>query len=249
LKPVEYVFRIDVFTPETLPMGRLALYLAALAKMYGHEEHTHFIGVEPGSARLRTAVDPVDAPKVEARLNNLRIGQGTKDAASAKLLLEDLLANDNAVGALSVGDSDHIIIPFVGRNRPTRIIFPAFREDTTIDGVLVRIGGRDSTAHATLLDGETVHLGVTMSHAMARQLAPLIYGPALRLHGNGRFERQSDGVWKMSDFRVDRHEVLDDRPIHQVLETIREIPGNRLMDESSYRDISAQRDDEGYSAQ
>lgn len=244
MKPVEYVFRIDVFQPETMPMARLAEYMSALAKMFGHAEHTHFVAVEKGSAKLRTAVDPVDAPKVEARLNGVRIGDAPKDAIAGKLALEDLLANDNAVATLTEGDTDRVVIPFVGRNRPKALTFPPFREDTSIDGVLVKIGGKDPSAHATLQDGDVFHVGVTMRRELARELAPLLYGPTIRMFGNGRFERQADGVWKMSDFKVDRYERLDDRPIGEALAGIRTVPGNRLMDEGSYRDVAAMRDED-----
>lgn len=244
MKPVEYVFRIDVFQPETMPMARLAEYMAALAKMFGHAEHTHFVAVEKGSAKLRTAVDPVDAPKVEARLNGVRIGDAPKDAIAGKLALEDLLANDNAVATLTEGDTDRVVIPFIGRNRPKALTFPPFREDTSIDGVLVKIGGKDPSAHATLQDGDIFHVGVTMRRELARELAPLLYGPTIRMFGNGRFERQVDGVWKMSDFKVDRYERLDDRPIGEALAGIRTVPGNRLMEDGSYRDVAAMRDED-----
>jgi hypothetical protein len=245
VKPVEYVFSIDAFTPDSLPMGRLAEYLAALAKMFGHAEHTHFIGVEAGSAKLRTAVDPVDVPKVEARLNGVRVGDAPKDALAGKQTLEDLLANDNALGTLTEAATDRVVVAFIGRNRPKPMAFPPFREDAAIDGQLVAIGGRDATAHATLQDGDVFHVGVTMRRELARDLAKLLYGPAVRMHGNGRFERRADGVWKMTDFRVDRYEVLDDRPLHDVLNTVRALPGNRLMEAGAYRDIAALRDDGG----
>ena len=245
MKPVEYVFRIDVFQPETMPMARLAEYMAALAKMFGHAEHTHFVAIEKGSSKLRTAVDPVDAPKVEARLNGVRIGDAPKDAIAGKLALEDLLANDNAVATLTEGDTDRVVIPFIGRNRPKALTFHPFREDTSIDGVLVKIGGKDPSAHATLQDGDVFHVGVTMGRELARELAPLLYGPTIRMFGNGRFERQPDGMWKMSDFKVDRYERLDERPIGEALTLMRAVPGNRLMDADSYRDVAAMRDEEG----
>ena len=245
MDPVEYVFRIDVFTPETMPMARLAEYMVALAKLLGSPEHTHFVRVESGSAKLRAAVEPVDAPKVETRLHSVRNGDGPKEAMSAKQALEDLLANDNAVGTLTEAATDRVVIPFVGRNRPKPLAFPPFREDTSIDGQLVAIGGRDTSAHATLQDGDVFHVGVTMRRDLARELAKLLYGPSVRMHGNGRFERQADGVWKMSDFRVDRYDVLDSRPVHEVLEAVRAVPGNRLMDAGAYQDIAALRGEDG----
>lgn len=243
MNPVEYVFRIDVFRPDTLPMARLAEYLAALAKMFGHPDHTHFIGVEEGSAKLRAAVEAVDAPKVETRLNGVRIGDAPREALAAKQTLEDLLANDNAVGTLTEAGTDRVVIAFTGRNRPTPLTFPPFREETSIDGQLVSIGGRDSTAHATLQEGDAFHVGVTMRRELARDLAKLLYGPTVRMHGNGRFERQSDGVWKMTDFRVDRFEVLDGRSVQEALEAVRAVPGNRLMEAGAYRDLAGLRED------
>lgn len=230
MEPVEYVFSIDAFTPDTLPMGRLAEYLAALAKLIGHNDHTHFVSLEKGSALLVHKVDAMDAPKVESRLNGVRQGEASKDALSARQTLEDLLANDNAVGALIERGSGRTVVPFVGRNRPKPLTFPPFREDTTIEGQIVRIGGQDSTAHATLQDGDTYHSNVSMKRDVARELAPLLYGPPVRLFGNGRFERLPNGVWKMHDFRVDRFEKLDGRTIAEALETVRSLPGNRLMD-------------------
>lgn len=244
VKPVEYVFHIDAFTPDTLPMGRLAEYLAALAKMIGHLDHTHFMRVEPGSARLVHKVDPVDAPKVETRLNSVRLGSAPKDAMAARRLLDDLLANDNALGALSEAMSGRVIVPFLGRDRPKPMSFPPFREDTTIDGQVVSIGGRDSTAHATLQDGDVFHVNLSMKRDTARELAKLLYGPMVRVHGNGRFERQPDGVWKMHDFRVERFETLDERSVADTLSEIRSVPGNALMSKSAYHDIASLRREE-----
>lgn len=248
MHPVEYVFRIDAFTPDTLPMARLAEYLAALAKMLGHAEHTHFVRVDPGSAQLVHRVDAVDAPKVEARLNNVRIGQAPKEALKAHKELDDLLANDNAVGTLTESATGRIVVPFVGRNRPKPITFPPFREDTAIQGQIVSIGGRDSTAHAILQDGDRVHVNISMTRDIARDLAPLLYGPVVRLHGNGRFERQVDGNWKMLEFKVDRYERLDESLPKEIFPKLRVIAGNNLMMPEAYwnmRENRGEDDDEG----
>ncbi len=244
MNPVEYVFRIDSFTPDTLPMARLAEYLSTLAKLLGHPEHTHFVRVDPGSARLVHKVDAVDAPKVETRLGGIRIGQGPKEALTARQTLNDMLANDNAEGELSEVATGRIIIPFEGRNRPKRLAFPPFREDTTIEGQIVNIGGRDSTAHATLQDGDTFHANVNMSRDIARDLAPLLYGMPVRLFGNGRFERQPDGVWKMLDFKVDRFEKLDDRSIGDAFARVRSLPGGSFAAPDAYHRLYGPRDEE-----
>lgn len=247
MNPVEYVFRIDVFTPDTLPMGRLADYLAALAKMIGHAEHTHFVRVEAGSAQLVHKVDPVDAPKVEARLNDVRLGQAPREAQKAQRELDELLADDNAVGTLSEKATGRVVVPFLGRNRPKPIVFPAFRENAVAQGQIVSIGGRDSTAHAILQDGDVVHVNLSMTRNIARELAPLLYGPIVRLHGNGRFERQNDGNWKMLDFKVDRYERLDESLPKDFLVELRAVPGNNLMSPEAYWNFRGERDEDGES--
>lgn len=238
MKPIEYVFLIDAFYPETLPMSRLAEYLAQLAKVFGHSEHVHFLRLDRGSAKLLTSVDAVDAPKVETRLNQVRVGDGPKEAMAGFAAIDEMLANDNAIGVLTEVEKDDVVLRFAGRNRPKRLTFPPFREQTSIDGQLVSIGGRDATAHATLRDGDIIHVGVSMSRDIAREIAQFLYGEPIRLYGSGRFERQADGVWKMNEFRVDRFEKLDDRPIVELLGAIRTLPGNRLMERDAYADIT-----------
>ena len=49
-------FKNDVFTPETLPMERLAEYMLQFAKLLGEPERVHFVDVEAGSAVLRARV-------------------------------------------------------------------------------------------------------------------------------------------------------------------------------------------------
>lgn len=234
MQDVEYVFRIDAFTPDNLPMARLAEYLGALAKLIGHQDHTHFVSIERGSAQLVHRVEHVDAPKVDARLNRVKSGDASKEALKAQRELDDLLANDNAVGTLTERHSGRVILPFPGRTRPKPIAIPPFRENATIQGQVVRVGGTDNTAHAILQDGDISHTNLSMSREIAKQLARLLYGPVVRLHGNGRFERRGRGEWRLLDFRVDRFEELHDSPIDQSLRSLRQIEDNGLMREDAY---------------
>lgn len=219
MQDTEYTFKIDVFTPDTLPMARLAKYLAALADLVGHTDSTHFVAIEKGSAKLVHKVEAPDVPKVDRRLGDLAQGFGPKDAVRAFRTLDDLLADDNAVGELS--RSGAVVIPFPGRTRPRPLTFPAFRQVGTIEGQVVSVGGRDSSAHVILQDGGTTFSGCTLTRELARQLAQHLYGPKVRLAGEGRWERHPDGSWKLLDFKVDRFDVLDDATLVDVLGDLR----------------------------
>jgi hypothetical protein len=231
----EYIFRIDAFTPETIPMARLADYLAVLANLVGHNESTHFDRLEAGSACLVYKIDAVDAPKVEQRLARTGQPDAPRDLSKAFDTLDNMLANDNAVGELS-DPAGSVIIPFPGRDRPKVLSFPAFRQDGSIDGQIVSIGGRDSTAHVILQDGAITYSNIKLTREMARQLRVYLYEQKVRLVGSGRWERSTDGSWKLLDFTVNNFQVLDNASLTDVLGTFREIPNNGLMSSSNIYD-------------
>lgn len=231
----EYTFRIDVFTPETMPMARLAEYLGVLSSLVGHSQSTHFDRLEAGSARLVYKVDAVDAPKVEQRLARTGEPDAPADLRKAFESLDNMLANDNAVGELW-NPAGAVIIPFPGRNRPKPLAFPAFRQDGSIDGQIVSIGGKDTTAHVILQDGTVTYSNIKLTRDMARQLRGYLYEQKVRLVGSGRWERSPEGAWKLLDFSVDRFEVLDDSSLSDVLDSVRSIPDNGLTNNPNLYD-------------
>lgn len=138
-KSKERRFKIDVFTPETIPMERLAQYMLQFAKLLGEPERVHFVDVESGSAVLRARVEDVAIPKVERRITDASRGQGDVVALKALQSLDDMLAEDNAVGQLC-DDVGAEIIAFPGRNRAKPLEYGPFREE----GVLDLASGRGS---------------------------------------------------------------------------------------------------------
>lgn len=234
---LEFTLKIDAFSPETLPMARLAEYMAALADLIGFKDSTHFIKLERGSARLVHAVETHDAPKVELRLH-AAASNDNSDVKKAMATLDDLLAADNATGEL-LNESGKLIIPFAGRNRPKPLIFPSFRQDGTIDGQIVNIGGRDATAHIILQDGQVTYSNINIDRDMAKELAPHLYGAKIRLIGSGRWERLVGGVWRLTAFTVDRYAILDDAPLSDVLSDIRSLAGDKLSnDKDIYSELN-----------
>ncbi len=231
----EFTLRIDVFTPDNIPMARLAEYMAALANLVGHQDSTHFVRLEPGSVCLVSRVEDQDIPKVRQRLEAVEKPIATPAAIKAYKILDDMLAADNAVGEV-IGPEGKIIIPFPGRTRPKPLAFPAFRQDGSLEGEIVSIGGKDHTAHVILRDGPLIYSNIELSHELAKNMARYLYGPKVRLFGRGRWERHPDGAWKLLAFSVDRYDVLDDAPLSQVLTDIRSVPNNGLMADAAIYD-------------
>ena len=220
----EYRFVIDAYSPDTLPMARLAEYMAELARLLGRADQVHFVRLEGGSAVLVQSVEPEAAPDVRERLRSLQQDNPPEDAAKAFANLNRYLADDNATGILQEGESAEVI-RFPGREEPAPVTFGAFNQPGVLDGILIRIGGRDDTVPAHLHDGETIHVCNT-ARDVARRLAVHLYGPPLRVHGNGRWERDADGCWVMKRFNITSFDVLDDAPLGEVAQRLRDVEGS-----------------------
>ena len=64
----EYRFEIDAFTPASMPMFRLAEYVADLAKIFGNNNNVHLLKIDPGSTVPVVMVEWEAEPKVRDRI-------------------------------------------------------------------------------------------------------------------------------------------------------------------------------------
>ncbi len=225
----EHQFRIDVFTPETLPMERLAEYMAQFAKVLGEVDHVHFVEVGKGSAVLRARTDAVAVPKVERRLIEASRRQGDPVALKATLALDDMLAADNAIGQL-LDSGGAEIIAFPGRTRPKLLEYGPFREDGVLEGVVIKVGGKDDSVPVWLQDGENVHR-CTATVEMSKRLSAHYRRGLLRVKGTGRWMRETSGTWKMIRFDVADFEVLDETPLADVIKRLQAVTGAEWGDD------------------
>ncbi len=224
----EYRLKIDVFTPDTMPMARLAEYMADLSQLFGEKERVHFVRLIEGSTVLVQKVETQAQPKVKERLQGAVSGEGPDDVIRAFRAIDQRLAKDNAVGSLCEKAGAEII-RFPGREAPKPLTFGAFNEHGSLDGVLIRIGGKDETVPVHIQDGEITHK-CNATREIARKLSPYLYGDTLRVHGEGRWERDADGAWILNRFNIRDFETLDDAPLSTVVDRLRQVPGNRWKD-------------------
>jgi hypothetical protein len=229
--PIKFTLRIEGLTPEDLPMRRVAKYLEEFAKLLGEEASTRFDGVYPGSTCLAARVQSVAVPKVRSRLTAAR-DDARNEAHQRFILLDDMLANDNASGTVIEDGRVGTLLHFPGVRGRTASL-PPVSEAGAVQGVLIRIGGRDETTHATLLDGDRSY-HCTMSRDIARALAKHLFGGPIRLHGRGRWRRTRDGKWELMEegFRVTDIEPLDPSSLRDVARKLQAAGGFGLPDEN-----------------
>lgn len=228
LKSDLYKFRIDSFTPDTIPMARLAAYMAELAKLLGNEASVHFREIIRGSAVLVSEVEAVAVPKVRERLtridNSAAKWQSDDETLEPCRKLNVMLAADNAIGNLRRGQAT--ILQFPGRES-ARIKIGPVTQPTTIIGQLVRVGGRDKTAHAQVEDAEGRSWTIVMSRDQARQLAPLLYGDVLRFAGVGRWARTVNGLWELDELRLQSWEAITNESLRDSVQALRQVEGSQ----------------------
>lgn len=220
-KMLLYRFRIDAFTPETLPLSRLAEYMADLAAMLGHKENVHLLGIKKGSVMPLVGIDYPAIPKVTQRIKEVRLGSGPQSALRAFKEINQRLAQDNAVGELLEEKKRGVILHFPGREQADEVLGP-FPQATSLDGELIRLGGEGRIVPIHLLsEGELVVCAADRD--LAKRIAPYIFDGQLRVHGVGRWQRELDGTWRMIKFRIDSFEVLEDASLPETLKKLKAI--------------------------
>jgi hypothetical protein len=217
----EYRFVIDAYTPNTIPMARLAEYMAALSQMLGEPSAVHFKKLESGSTVVVSRVQREAAPKVRQRVSAVRRGEGPKEARAAYQNINRLLRADNGVGVLKDTKSA-IVIRFPGRDE-VQEEFTAVRQHGSIDGVITGIRGKDETIHITLQSEGQQLSGIETNRTIAKQLGAKLFEP-VRLFGRGRWARDADGNWSLITFKVESFEGLRDVPLSTALDELRSIP-------------------------
>lgn len=216
--------RIDRFTPGTLPMARLAEYLADYAALLGSRDQVHFSKVEEGSAQLACYAESEQVPAIWHRLKLVESGDGPEDAMRAFTAINLKLRRDEAAATIEAGRRSKLLeLPgthFVVAG------YSGISQQGSIEGVLARVGGFDATVPVHLAAEKGRHLKCNTTREVAKHLAPYLFGKPLRLFGTGQWTRTQGGKWELDSFNIDRFEELSDEPLPCVIERIRAIQGN-----------------------
>ena len=227
LSDPQYTYRfdiIDAWDPGEFPMARLAEYMAEIARLFGQDEHVHFEHLEPGSTVLVQRIDQNAVAEVQQRLSIAGDAHAPEDIAKPYRAIERRLAEDGATASLRETNGTEILF-FPGPERTQPPTIGPFRQDGVFDGTLIRVGGKDETVPVHLLDGNVTH-NCNATREMAQRLALHLFSGTVRVVGNGRWKRNEEGQWILMRFDIKDFEVLDDRPLPEVVQQLREIPGS-----------------------
>jgi hypothetical protein len=251
------IFYIDAYSPETIPMAKLAEYMTDFAELLGKEHAVHFEAVEPGSTQIVSRVEFEDVPKVRARLTEMHNGAAPKELVRLMAQIDHRLANDNATGRILFVENERAgtafpqspvavsvaaaveLLAFPGRDRPKIPSYGPFTQEGHLDGVLIALGGKDETISIRLQNGEITYSHCDTTRTIARELAKHMFEP-VRIHGTGRWVREADGAWTLIRFRIHRFEPLSGDSLRETVAALRAVPGSEWND---FKDPLAELDD------
>ena len=217
---VEYRFRIIGPSPETLPMGRLAAYMAELARLLGSEEKIHFDRIENRSVGVVARVPPEEIATVSPRVRAAAHNDEQADAAVPFRQLNKLLGEDGWKAELPLPQCGEVI-QFPGTSRNEKAL-KRVQQPTTIRGRLIRIEGSGDVVKIGLeIDGR-LSARVSFPAASVQDLARHFHHH-VSVTGDGRWKRDDDGQWSLEDLKAVSFEPLDDSPLSTVLDRLRNL--------------------------
>ena len=122
------------------------------------------------------------------------------------------------------------ILTFEGIKKKKPLTFGPFKQEGSLDGILISVTGADSTVHLQLQNGDLKYTNIDTDRATAKKIAQHLYDP-LRLHGIGTWERNEDGNWNLKRFRLSGFDVLGTQDIRSAFHDLRKLSG------SSWREL------------
>lgn len=220
----EYRFKIDAFTPSTIPMVRLAQYLTDLSVMLGQEKSVHFVRVEEGSTIPVIMVEWEAEPKVRERVKAVKHNEAPQNAQQAARDIDRKLSEDNAKGFL-LDPSGAKVIQFPGRERFLVPEFGPVSQPGMFQGVPIKIGGENDPVPVHLEDGKQKYI-VLAKRSLAKEIASYLFTTVVRVEGTGRWTRNSDGEWIMHQFYAHTVMPIEDADIRKNIDELRAVSGS-----------------------
>lgn len=218
---VLYRLEIGAYSPQSIPMSRLADYLDAFADILGEDTYIHFTKLTSGSTGLNCAVRFEAVPKVRMRLAAVRAGVAPLNALDAERRINKLLREDGASGHLQEGNDGRRVLEFPGV-KEARQEYLSVKQAGSITGKINRVGGSSEPFPVIMeADGRIVS-GLNASLEIAKKLGARLF-ETVRVHGHGSWERDDEGQWNLKSFRITSFEPVDVEPLSEVLANIRKI--------------------------
>lgn len=218
----EFKFKLDAYSPETLPMKHLVAYLADLAVIFGEDSSVHFDRIEDGCVMPVIRVDREATPKVRKRIREVKLRSAPKEALEASRRVDERLRDDNTSGYI-LDPHDHRVLTFPGVTLKRLPEFGPITQHDSVEGVPIKVGGENEWVPIHLEDQDGT---ITICHAkrsMAKDMAKYLFSTTIRVEGSARWLRAPEGDWKLLHFSAQSFLPLESRTLSEEVDRLRAI--------------------------
>lgn len=216
-----YKFRIDAYTPESMPFGRLLEYYKQINALLGDPDGFHLVGINRGSLESVFAVDSGQECHVAEAMRALEEERAPKKCQAAMAAISRMLDEDGASGGFGSIDSGEYLE--LADSKPRKGTAFSIRGTANFTGMLYHISGRDESASLRILDidsGRTVYCTAPLD--TARKASRHLF-EKVKIEGIGIWTRDEDENWSVGELELESFiPVSKEDPLH-MLERLRQL--------------------------
>jgi hypothetical protein len=220
---IEYRFVLDAYTPETIPQAKLAQYLADLSELYGEQRCVHFVKVDSSSLAIVSAVEADADMEVSDRLRHADSDAASPDVKKAYQSLTKLISDDGGVAYIEKNSARVLEFP-TGQLRRQQLAYGPFWQQGHLNGMVILLGGKTDRVSVKILDANGETHTCKADRAVAKRLRDFLFSEhPIRVIGQGRWRRETDGRWHLEQFDITDFEQLSDEPLTDTVARLRAI--------------------------
>jgi len=231
---LEYTFKIEHFTPETMPFGRLVEYYAEIKRMIGVSDNLHLVGVVEGSHGSAFAIDRNHEAALVNRLTCLNDRTAPKTAVRAQSAINKMLKEDGTSGTFYSANGKNVI-NFPGKREDDNVQL-RIRDAASFTGELYHISGTKEDAKARISTDAYGVVFCTTTRDIAKDLRDFLFED-VKVSGRGTWTRNEGGTWDIDEFFITDYTPINRENIRSAVDRIRGLgihwPDETLNDLSS----------------
>lgn len=213
------------YTPETIPQARLAEYLAALADLYGREDVLHFVGLEESSLAIRSRAEPQAEDEISDRVEAVAQDDASADVKQAYERLSKLVIEDRGTAAYIEREGTPLLrFPTGERIETQETVYGPFWQRGHLTGTVILLGGKSDPVSVKLQVKDRT-ITCKAKRSVAKELRDYIWGSPVRVDGNGKWTRDSNGRWNLLQFDIASFDPVDDESLTTTVARLRAVEG------------------------
>ncbi|WP_415404090.1 hypothetical protein [Tateyamaria sp. SN3-11] len=215
-----YTFKIDDFTPKSMPFGRLVEYYLEIKKMLGVADNLHLVDLVESSHGSAFAIDRNYEATLVKRLMAINEGTAPKAAVRAQSAINAMLREDGTSGTF-FDSQNRNVISFPGKRQDDSVVL-RIRDAASFTGELYHIAGTKGDAKIRI---STENYGVvfcTTTRDIAKALRDFLF-EEVKVSGRGTWTRNESGAWDIDEFSIADFAPIKRENLREAVDRLRSI--------------------------